>query len=158
MIVAFDSNFLNALFNVNASLAGYQGRVRHLVRQIGDKNGLVIIPAPAWAELLIGLRLNVAQNDYAGVIEEVMKNPFFKIMPFDDIAAELLVEVTYTAHAAGDKRGGVDSVWQKIKFDRQIVAIAKTHNAEILYTEDRDQAHFAENEFELAARDLVSLR
>lgn len=32
---------------------------------------------------------------------------------------------------------------KKIKFDRQIVAIARVHGAEILYTDDESQTDFA---------------
>jgi hypothetical protein len=42
------------------------------------------------------------------------------------------------------KRDGSDETWAKIKFDRQIVAIAKVHNATKIYTDDRGLRAIAE--------------
>ncbi|MGA7804236.1 hypothetical protein [Bradyrhizobium sp.] len=38
---------------------------------------------------------------------------------------------------AGDKKEGSQS-WAKVKFDRQIIAIAKVEGAELIYSEDSD--------------------
>jgi hypothetical protein len=43
---------------------------------------------------------------------------------------------------AGDKKEGVES-WPKVKFDRQIVAIAKVEGAEKIYSNDDDIVRFA---------------
>lgn len=39
---------------------------------------------------------------------------------------------------------GSTAGWQQVKFDRQIAAIAKANGAETFYTDDKDQAKFAE--------------
>ena len=41
------------------------------------------------------------------------------------------------------KRGGSGSPWAKIRFDRQIVAIARTNGAKRIYSDDKDLAKFA---------------
>jgi hypothetical protein len=42
-----------------------------------------------------------------------------------------------SARLAGNKRGSAtDSEWQKVKFDRQIVAIAKAHEVKTIYSDD----------------------
>ena len=158
MVVAFDNTFLNALFNVKAGLKPYQRHVRNLVNQIEEGEGTIIIPMPVWAELLVGLRVNVNPQNYKNVVKEISESPYFQIVPFDKKSAELLIEATYVAHSAGDKKGGVEDGWQKVKFDRQIVAIAKAHGVEILYTNDRSQANFAKHEFGLEVKNLESLR
>ena len=157
MIVAFDTSFLNALFGVSTIAGRYQGQVDRLVNWVVGKNGLIVIPAPAWTELLVGLQLHVAHHTYVAVTEKIIKEAFFEIMPFDQASAGLLAEAIYEAHATGSKKGGVEATKQIINFDRQIVAVAKAHKAEILYTNDKKQARFAKNEFGLEVRDLESL-
>lgn len=44
---------------------------------------------------------------------------------------------------AGDKRSGSTSPWAKIKFDRQIVAIAKVVGALTIYSDDDDIARLS---------------
>ena len=41
------------------------------------------------------------------------------------------------------KRGGSASPWAKLRFDRQIVAIAKTNRATRIYSDDEDVMKFA---------------
>ena len=156
MLVAFDTTFLNALFNANSGVAAYRADVRKLVTEIGDNNGFIIIPMPVWAELLIGLRLYSDTQAYDNAIAEVQSSHFIEVIPFGEKAAGILVDVTCDAIIAGDKKGGGDN-WRKVTFDRQIVAIAKAEGAAILYTADKDQARFADNEFGLKVRDLESL-
>jgi hypothetical protein len=66
----------------------------------------------------------------------LQKGTVFKIEPFDTRAAIELAEMNKSHLAAGDKKGGIDAPWQKIKLDRQIAAIAKVAGAKILYTND----------------------
>jgi hypothetical protein len=42
-----------------------------------------------------------------------------------------------------EKRAGIDAPWSKIKFDRQIVAIARVHRASQIYTDDAQLIAFA---------------
>jgi hypothetical protein len=39
---------------------------------------------------------------------------------------------------AGDKRGGPQGTWAKVKYDRQIVAIARGEGADITYSDNND--------------------
>jgi hypothetical protein len=48
------------------------------------------------------------------------------------------------AHDKGDKRSGVDSPWQKVKFDRQIVAIGKVRRVRCIYSTDPDLKTFGQ--------------
>ena len=48
---------------------------------------------------------------------------------------------TLAAVGRGDKRSGLaDSPWQKLKIDRQIVAIAKSRGIRVIYSTDGDMA------------------
>ena len=42
------------------------------------------------------------------------------------------------AAASGNKRGGSNATWAKVKFDRQIIAIAKVNGATTIYSDDDD--------------------
>jgi len=44
----------------------------------------------------------------------------------------------------GDKRGGTEGTWAKVKFDRQIIAIAKVHRVSAIYSDDKDVKAWAE--------------
>lgn len=55
-----------------------------------------------------------------------------------------MAEITRAAITAGDKRSGASWPWVKVKFDRQIVAIAKVASANIIYTDDEGLRSFAE--------------
>lgn len=46
--------------------------------------------------------------------------------------------MTRAAIERSDKRAGLVATWAKVKFDRQIVAIAKVFNATMIYTDDSD--------------------
>jgi len=59
------------------------------------------------------------------------------------LAAIELALMTEKALADGDKRGGSVEPWQKIKLDRQIVAICKVSGVTTLYASDRSLSNFA---------------
>ena len=52
--------------------------------------------------------------------------------------------MTWAAIADGDKREGLSSSWNKIKFDRQIVAIAKVAKVSTIYSDDKNLGKIAE--------------
>jgi hypothetical protein len=58
------------------------------------------------------------------------------VAPFDRRSAFECALLDKAALGAGDKRGGRKEHWQRIKVDRQIVAVAKANNASILITDD----------------------
>ena len=64
------------------------------------------------------------------------------VKPFDEIAAIELAAIEHEARGKGDKRGGSAAPWTKVKFDRQIVAIAKAHGATRFYSDDEDVIKF----------------
>jgi hypothetical protein len=51
--------------------------------------------------------------------------------------------MTNAIASASDKRAMIDAPWAKIKFDRQIVAIAKVSAATAIYTDDEKLITFA---------------
>ena len=147
MIVAFDNTFLTLVINPNAiarpdpstgePVPHCRQRIDALIDSLSKRSGKVIVPAPSWAETLI------ASPDAQALVNAIKANDAIEIVSFDARSAYELAEMTRDAIANGDKRSGSTAEWQKVKFDRQIVAIAKAHGASKLYTDDDAQAHFA---------------
>lgn len=50
----------------------------------------------------------------------------------------------YTAKKQGNKKAGSRRPWQHIKFDRQIVSIAKVNNATAVYSNDKEVLKWSE--------------
>jgi hypothetical protein len=53
------------------------------------------------------------------------------------------IELTDRGKSGKGKKGGSDAPYQKVKFDRQIVAIAKVNRAHTIYSDDADVRKFA---------------
>lgn len=68
----------------------------------------------------------------------------FRIAPFDQRAAVELAAATRKAIGAGDLRAGTDATRAKLKFDRQILAIARVREQSVIYSDDEDIAKHAQ--------------
>lgn len=97
------------------------------------KGARIIIPTPALSELLVK-----TGHSSREIINLVSKTSRLVEASFDVKAAIEAALITKQAMRAGSKRGESPDVWAKIKFDRQIVAIAKANNAQEIYSEDED--------------------
>ena len=160
MIAAFDNSFLALFFIANASprpnpatgkpASDCHWRVQSLVNKLAEDGDQILIPAPVLAELATYLLLPYSSVSFEKVLAEIDNGRVFHIAPFDRLSAILLADATSKAVQVSDKRGGIDAPWQKVKFDRQVAAIAKAQDADILYTDDESQTRFAKNEFGLA--------
>lgn len=114
-------------------------RTNALLAKLEKQKVKIIIPTPVLSEVLID-----AGKEMGSLIQSIQKNPIFQIMPFDILAAAELAAMTYDAKKRGDKKSGSSETWAKIKFDRQIIAIAKVHNATAIYSDDVNLSKFAE--------------
>ena len=143
MRVAFDSVILGAYIHPQAAYPKAVDRVperlEHLVESLVAARATIIIPAPALSEFLV-----LAGTDAPLYLTELTNNAVFVVEPFDLRAAVEAAESQIRAVAAIDKKAGATGSWQKVKVDRQIVAIAKVHAVDELYTEDKDVRRLAE--------------
>ena len=148
MISAFDNTILSLLIFPDADLRqGNSGtkveyaheRVLGLVREIEAARGQVIIPAPALSELLV-----TEGADMKDVLATLSGKSFIRIESFDERAAVELAVRLREARTAGDQREGLPITKNAMKFDRQIVAIAKVNGASVIYSDDDGVAKFAE--------------
>jgi hypothetical protein len=65
------------------------------------------------------------------------------VKPFDEKAAIELAAIELKDRKGTSKRGPSSSPWTKVRFDRQIVAIAKTNGAKRIYSDDEDLMKYA---------------
>lgn len=119
--------------------------VTHCVERIGqlvidlDKQRIrICIPAPSLAEFLV--KAGSARSEYLQAFREAAA---FKIEPFGERAA---IECALLMDGALSRRKALTDVETraKVKFDRQIIAIAKAANATAIYTEDKQLAKVAD--------------
>ena len=147
-MVVFDASVLLLLLDPDARASNdpeteqpvehAKARIEHLIATLEQQRTKVIIPTPVLSEVLV--RAGVASPAY---LEELNRSARFRIVPFDVRAAVELAALTREALDAGDKREGSTAPWQKVKLDRQIVAIARTEEAVAIYSDDEDLRRFA---------------
>ena len=110
-----------------------QRRMEHLVATIDQAKGSVVVPTPALAELLVG-----AGTQRAAMLRVLENRKAIRVEPFDKVAAVHCASLDNQAISEGDKKDGVRSSWQKVKIDRQIVAIAQVARCARIVTADPD--------------------
>lgn len=113
-------------------------RIEHLIKRLEKKNEVIVIPTPVLSEILV--HAGDAGGEY---LETLNKTSCFRVAPFDQLAAVELAAMTRDALSAGDLRAGTDATRAKLKFDRQIIAIARTQNQSTVYSDDGDIATLA---------------
>ncbi len=86
------------------------------------------------AEVLV--RSGAGRAKYVSVLGDTWK---FQILPFDSRAAIEAADLIAAIKSSKEKW----DTWAKVKFDIQIVAIAKAEAATLIYSDDRDIENFA---------------
>jgi PIN domain len=109
-------------------------RIDYLVQQLDKAKTKIIIPTPALGEALVRAGAAASQQ----IVEHLQKYSVFSIEPFDTRAAIEVAAMSREALTKRNKRGSSDATWAKVKYDRQIVAIAKVHGATTIYSDDGD--------------------
>jgi hypothetical protein len=101
-----------------------EDRIEKLLEDLDAESERMILPTPVLSEFLI-----LAGKEAPAYLDKLsgMKNILIK--PFDQVAAIELAAIEVEDRGRGDKRGGSASPWAKLRFDRQIVAIAKVNGA-----------------------------
>ena len=109
-------------------------RVDFLIRELEKQGSRILIPTPALSEVLVRAGAMASQQ----IIDAISRRPVFRIEAFDTRAAIEVAAMTRSALDSKSKKGASDSTWAKIKYDRQIVAIARVNQASAIYSDDRD--------------------
>jgi rRNA-processing protein FCF1 len=130
MIVCIDCNTLVA-WSTERGDGLNKARLDQLFADVAEAKGRLIVPTPCLAEFLV--RTDDATSEWLAAIE---KKRSFQVVPFDRRAAFECALLDRAALVTGDKKGGRADSWQKIKVDRQILAIARSNNSTHLITDD----------------------
>ena len=146
-MVVFDANFLMLLLRPDMDgpkdadgepLSQAKERVEFLVDLLGRERTKIAIPTPALSEALVHAK------ELQAIVETVNKHSAFSVEPFDQRAAIELAAMLREELKGGKQAMKTDAeTWAKLKFDRQIVAIAKVIGATTIYTDDTSVAAVA---------------
>ncbi len=147
-MVAIDNTFLSLMLHPHAKPPNdpatgkpaerIADRIEKLLEDLDSNSERIILPTPVLSEFLILVGKEGPQ--YLDKLSS-MKNILIK--PFDELAAIELAAREVEDREKGSKRGGSASTWAKLRFDRQIVAIARTNKADPIYSDDEDVRTFA---------------
>jgi len=123
--VAVDAPFLMAFLDRHVRPAS----VASLIEALSAEKAKVVIPTPVLAEVLTH-----APDAAQTYMEQINKCACFQVRPFDDKASIELAQLL------GKSVAGMRDI---LRFDRQIVAIAKVYGASVLYAGNDQVAEFA---------------
>lgn len=130
-VILVDANFIVAYVSPKTN-ADDRARIDHFIDSAEKTKSKIVFPMPAIAEFLVGA-------DLAGVdfLNRLDRKTFFIMADFNRAAAFELAQIDRAAMNVGDKKDETDAPWQKIKVDRQIVAIGKSLGAGLVISGDR---------------------
>lgn len=153
-MVVFDSSVLLLVLDPNATAPSNPAtgeavekaaaRIEYLIETLTADTEKIVIPTPVLSEVLV--HAGSAMQPY---LEILNGQSVFRIAPFDQKAAIEAALATSDAIKRGGHRvdaANPDATKTKIKFDRQIVAIAKSEGAHTIYSDDVDVHRYAERE------------
>ena len=138
-----DSSYLIAFLHPNPNppmdrqgkpVTLFRERIAALIEELSAANDVIGIPAPALAETLVRSGPNRAQ--YMKVLNDSWK---FQMVPFDSRAAIETADLIALVKTNKEQWG----TWAKVKFDIQIVAIAKAEGVSVIYSDDQDVENYA---------------
>lgn len=116
-----------------------QERIEHLLKTLQAAKTQILIPTPVLAEYLVGVGPN--KGEY---VEKITSSKNFEVAPFD-IKASIELSLLTDSDLDTAKKLDEKTTWAKIKYDRQVAAIAKARNASRIYTDDTRLAACARN-------------
>lgn len=135
-MVVFDASILLFIFDENtpSSVPRAKERVEYLIDRLSKAGEKIVIPTPALSECLV--HAGPAGPDYLAILG---KQSCFRVASFDERAAVEAAVRTFEARQRGQRKGGNPGESKtKIKFDRQIVAVATVEGAAAIYSDDSD--------------------
>ena len=124
---------------INGPVTDAKARIDFLIQTLQGRSEIIVIPTPALGEVLVH-----AGDAGPGYLEILNNTRCFRVEPFDQRAAVELAAMTRDALGAGDLRAGTGATRAKLKFDRQIIAIARTRDQNVIYSDDKDIARLGD--------------
>lgn len=154
-MIVIDTNVLATLMSDNRSSEDFI-KTAYFFQEIKKNGNYIGIPTPVIAEFL------VIDNEIRTSFFELFKNNrSIKILPFDLKSAYECANIEAEARAAGNKLFPLpkeSAPYQKVKVDRQILAIALSNNAQTLITNDKDLKKIGEHNSKIEVKLISELR
>lgn len=139
-MVIIDTTILLLFFHHNASppvdpdtqkpVYQFRERVEFLIKTLSNSKTTIAIPTPALSEILL-----CANNERHRILTEINGQKIFKLCSFDPRAAVELAEITQFQRGNAKLRDPGETK-AKLRFDCQILAIAKTNGIGTVYSDD----------------------
>ena len=110
-------------------------RIDYLIQTLEKARTKIIVPTPVLSEILVRAGSSASQE----IVEKLNRMAAFRVESFDARAAIEVAAMTRDALAVGTKgkkKATPADTYAKIKYDRQIVAIAKVTRATAIYSDD----------------------
>lgn len=149
MIGLFDAGFIHILFDDRArvprdakgkpAVDRAQDRIDFLVQTISERGDKIILPSPALTEFML-----LAADRYRDYLTIIRRRAVFEIAGYDDPEAVELVEHWLKFGDGKTLKARTAETWAKLKYDRQIAAIAATRRVECIYSTDKDLERYAD--------------
>ena len=117
----------------NEPVTNARGRIDLLVQTLEEKRERVVVPTPALSEVLVH-----AGDAMARYLEVLNTSAWFRIVPFDQRAAVELATILRETPPARKLQIGTSGTRASLKFDRQILAIARVEDEATIYSDDAD--------------------
>ncbi len=133
MPVAFDANIIIDLLDPRVK-GDRRAKLDHLIEELQKKRTKILIPTPALTEILVH-----ASKAREAINQKLSSSSLFQVTPFDSRAAMECALLLDEALNAGERRQLTKT---KFKFDWQIIAIAASHDATVIYSDDVDIARY----------------
>lgn len=150
-MVVFDTSVLLLVLDPNAKAPSDPGtgetvekaveRIEYLIENLTVDKERIVIPTPVLSEVLVH-----AGDALQSYLDTLNQQAAFRIAPFDQKAAiEAALAISDAIRRGGHRvdAANPDATKTKIKFDRQIVAIAKAEGAHTVYSDDDDVHNYA---------------
>ena len=146
-MVVFDTSVMGIAFDEHPSvpldpatklpLTHARARMDYLLKLLGESKQRVMLPTPAIAEYIVK-----GGPDKEKRVEAIVSSKAFVVAPFD-LRAAIECALIEDADTARGKPLAESQTKAKVKFDRQIIAIAIARGATTIYTGDRHLADVA---------------
>ncbi|WP_146120321.1 hypothetical protein [Paraburkholderia sp. BL21I4N1] len=128
--VLVDANFLVMLASDKVS-DDDKARIDNFLSNAEKSKARIVIPMPAVAEYLVGADTAAIES-----FNKLERKTYIFVAPFDRAAAFECALLDRAALGGGNKKDEVVEPWQKIKIDRQIIAIGKAQGVTLVISSD----------------------
>lgn len=140
-MVVMDATTLMLLFHPTADgpidettgerVTNCKERVELLVQNLSEVGIKIMVPTPVLSEILVTVKA-----DKARILSEIAHSYAFKIQSFDTLAAVELSELV-DPDLQSQRELTAGETKAKLKFDLQIIAMAKVAGVKTIYSDDR---------------------